>query len=154
MMNGSATILEGDPSCVLEKSVEPKKSVKSRLVSGVTGLFGGNSRSIIWSEFVNSYLSLNLVERLEVSHDGWAKVILRSKQEENNSTKTSSSPEASSWLPLSALNNFRLPSMLSWEFDDISSVESSKISETESLDDDDDVRSSHRQNTTEPVIER
>ena len=154
MMNGSATILEDDSSRVLDKSVEPKKSVKSRLVSGVTGLFGGNSRSINWSEFVNSYLSLNLVERLEVSHDGWAKVILRSKQEENKSTKTSSSPEASSWLSLSALNNFRLPSMLSWEFDDISSVESSKISETESLDDDDDVRSSHRQNTTEPVIER
>ena len=154
MMNGSATILEDDSSRVLDKSAEPKKSVKSRLVSGVTGLFGGNSRSISWSEFVNSYLSLNLVERLEVSHDGWAKVILRSKQEENKSTKTSSSPEASSWLSLSALNNFRLPSMLSWEFDDISSVESSKISETESLDDDDDVRSSHRQNTTEPVIER
>merc|ERR1719300_1912686 len=154
MMNGSATILEDDSSRVLDKSAEPKKSVKSCLVSGVTGLFGGNSRSISWSEFVNSYLSLNLVERLEVSHDGWAKVILRSKQEENKSTKTSSSPEASSWLSLSALNNFRLPSMLSWEFDDISSVESSKISETESLDDDDDVRSSHRQNTTEPVIER
>ena len=100
MMNGSATILEDDSSRVLDKSAEPKKSVKSRLVSGVTGLFGGNSRSINWSEFVNSYLSLNLVERLEVSHDGWAKVILRSKQEENKSTKTSSSPEASTWLSM------------------------------------------------------
>jgi len=121
-------------------------------VSGVKGLFGGSSRSISWTEFVKNYLDSGLVDRLEVSHDGWARIILK-----NKSTKESVEPlpaPSSSWFSLSAINRFRLPSMLSWEFDDVSSVGSSHISDTDSLDEDNEIlTSSSDQKTVESVID-
>ena len=55
---------------------------------------------------------------------------------------------------MSAINNIRLPSILSWEFDDVSSV--GHISDSESVEDDNNphlsLPSSH-QKPPEPVIE-
>ena len=112
--------------------------------------FSNFQPSLSWSEFVNKYLGRGLVSQLEVGHDGWAKVILKKKKVENKSTKESQKPPL--WFSLSVVNNFRLPSLLSWEFDDVSSVESSNISGTESLDEDSDV-SCKVSKTGNPVIE-
>ena len=57
---------------------------------------------------------------------------------------------------MSAINNIRLPSILSWEFDDVSSVGSSHISDSESVDDDNNPHLSpapSHQKSVEPVIE-
>ena len=129
-----------DDSSVVTKPepVKVKSSVTSKFVFGVKGFFSGNSRSISWSEFVRNYLGPGRVERLEVGHDGWARVVLKQQKGKQKSTKESLEPEqaTSSWFSLSAINNIRLPSILSWEFDDLSSVGSSHISDSESVDDD------------------
>ena len=160
MMNGSATILPDDSSIVTKpEPVKVKSSITSQFVAGMKGFFGGNSRSISWSEFVRDYLGRGRVDRLEVSHDGWARVSLKQHKGKQKSTKDSLQPEkaTSSWFSMSAINNFRLPSALSWEFDDVSSVGSSNISESESVDDDTNLHispsSSNQQKPAEPVID-
>ena len=157
-MNGSATMLPDDSSIVTKaQPVKVQSSVTSKFVFGMKGFFGGNSRSISWSEFVRDYLGRGRVERLEVGHDGWARVLLKHKGKQK-STKESLELEQtkSSWFSLSAINNFRLPSILSWEFDDVSSVGSSHISDSESVEDDNNPHispTSSHQKPLEPVID-
>ena len=71
-LNGSAKLISDEKS-----GTEDKKSVKSKLVSGIRGIFKGNTKYISWSEFVKTYLKSGVVDRLEVGHDGWARVVLR-----------------------------------------------------------------------------
>ena len=160
MMNGSATMLLPDDSSTVTKPepVKVKSSVTSKFMFGMKGFFGGNSRSISWSEFVRDYLGRGRVDRLEVSHDGWARVALKQHKDKAKQKSTKESPEpeqaTSSWFSLSDINNFRFPSILSWEFDDVSSVGSSNISDSESVDDDNNPHlspSSNHQNSVEPV---
>ena len=130
-MNGSATL------------------ITLTLMSSFQGTFSSSYTYINWSEFVSVYLRSGNVDRLEVGHDGWAKVILESDKNKDNvsdyakSKRTKADSYSSSFW--SRLNHFKVPSMPSWEFDDVSSVASSNISDTESIDDD------HENNP--PVIE-
>ena len=121
-MNGSATL------------------ITLTLMSSFQGTFSSSYTYINWSEFVSEYLRSGNVDRLEVGHDGWAKVILESDKNKDNvsdyakSKRTKADSYSSSFW--SRLNHFKVPSMPSWEFDDVSSVASSNISDTESIDDD------------------
>ena len=56
--------------------------------------------------------------------------------ESNEGTSEKSSEREKSWWWLDQLSNFRVPSLPSWEFDDVSSVASSNVSDTDSIDDD------------------
>ena len=160
MMNGSATMVpEDSPVVTKAEPVKVKSSVTSKFVFGMKGFFGGNTRSVSWNEFVREYLGRGRVDRLEVGHDGWARVVLKQHKAKQKSTKESLEPgkATSSWFSLSAINNFRLPSILSWEFDDVSSVGSSNISDSESVEDDDNnlhlSPSSNHQKPPDPVID-
>ena len=140
--NGNATIIPQDAQ-IQSDTKQDASSVRSRLVSRVKSVFSSNSRSISWSEFVTVYLRSGLVDRLEVGHDGWARLVLKKKSQDkdddtvsdlNTSSDDSSDKSHSSWW--STLQHFKLPSLPNWEFEDASSYASSLISDTESLDDD------------------
>ena len=139
-MNGSATILPGSSEDENQSKSDSKSSSKSKLLSDIKGMFVGSTKYVSWSEFVRVYLKSGAVDRLEVGHDGWARVFLktgsRSRGVTNadlNSSQDNSSGSGSWW---SYLAQFKVPSLPSWEFDDVSSVASSNINDTESLDDD------------------
>ena len=139
-MNGSATILPGSSEDENQSKSDSKSSSKSKLLSDIKGMFVGSTKYVSWSEFVRVYLKSGAVDRLEVGHDGWARVFLktgsRSRGVTNadlNSSQDNSSGSGSWW---SYLAQFKVPSLPSWEFDDVSSVASSNIQDTESLDDD------------------
>ena len=110
------------------------------MLSNIKGMFVGSTKYISWSEFVRVYLKSGAVDRLEVGHDGWARVFLKTGSRGRNGAVTNfdlnSSQENSSGSWWSYLAQFKVPSLPSWEFDDISSVASSNIHDTESLDDD------------------
>ena len=86
-MNGSATLISNDDKEDKIDEVSPKKSsVKASLMSSFQGMFSSSYNYISWSEFVSVYLRSGNVDRLEVGHDGWAKVILKSdKNKDTNS---------------------------------------------------------------------
>ena len=138
-MNGSATILPSSSEDESQSKSDSKASSKSKLLSDIKGMFVGSTKYVSWSEFVRVYLKSGAVDRLEVGHDGWARVFLktgsRSRSVINNADLNSSQDNNSgSWW--SYLAQFKVPSLPSWEFDDVSSVASSNIHDTESLDDD------------------
>ena len=138
-MNGSATILPSSSEDESQSKSDSKASSKSKLLSDIKGMFVGSTKYVSWSEFVRVYLKSGAVDRLEVGHDGWARVFLktgsRSRSAINNADLNSSQDNNSgSWW--SYLAQFKVPSLPSWEFDDVSSVASSNIHDTESLDDD------------------
>ena len=139
-MNGSATILPGSSEDENQSKSDSKSSSKSKLLSDIKGMFVGSTKYVSWSEFVRVYLKSGAVDRLEVGHDGWARVFLktgsRSRGVTNADLNSSQDNSSGSWSWWSYLAQFKVPSLPSWEFDDVSSVASSNIQDTESLDDD------------------
>jgi len=102
--------------------------VHRRLLSSIKGMFGSSSTSISWAEFVQDYLDSGTVDRLEVGHDGWARVHLKKDQpsSDKGGKEEVSEPPSSWWSWTNSFNTgFKLPSTLSWEFDDVSSTASS-----------------------------
>lgn len=82
------------------------------------GLVGGSTtKTVSWSDFVRDYLNTDRVDRLEVGQDGWARVVLRVPPVVTNESDLV--PPTSSWWDWT--NSFKLPALLSWEFDDVSS---------------------------------
>eukprot|EP00092_Neocalanus_flemingeri_P018044 GFUD01019529.1.p1 GENE.GFUD01019529.1~~GFUD01019529.1.p1 ORF type:complete len:819 (+),score=198.08 GFUD01019529.1:194-2650(+) len=118
--NGCATAIPKEPESDLP--VKEKPAVHTRLISSIKGMFGASSTSISWAEFVKDYLDSGIVDRLEVGHDGWARVHLKHEKGDSEGTKELGEPPSAWWT---LTNSFKLPSMLSWEFDDVSSTTSS-----------------------------
>ena len=87
-MNGSATMIPEESSVVTKSKV--KSSGTPKFMFGMKGFFG-NSQSISWSGFVRDYLGRGRVERLEVGHDGWAKVVLKQNKVKQKPTKDTKS---------------------------------------------------------------
>ena len=162
--NGCATAIpkEQEPEIPLCKEKPP---VHTRLISSIKGMFGTSSTSISWSDFVKDYLDSGLVDRLEVGHDGWARVHLKHEKGGSEGNKEELGEPPSAWW--SWTNSFKLPSMLSWEFDDVSSttsssatnetVDSSEAScdvakEVELVDNKDAVKSQDQATEPTPVI--
>ena len=116
-----------------------------KLLDRVRKLLGaGASASLSWEEFVSDFLARDRVERLVVGHDGWARVHLKgastSKVEAaqgHGSSRGNSGPPRhgegamASWL---GWTGFRLPSLLSWEFDDVASEVSTASLGSDSTD--------------------
>jgi len=128
--NGCAAAVPNGPEP--ELPVCPAKpAVHTRLISSIKGMFGSNTTSISWAEFVKDYLDSGLVDRLEVGHDGWARMYLKREKGESEGEKEEVGEPPSAWW--SWTNSFKLPSMLSWEFDDVSSTTSSSAT-TETVD--------------------
>jgi len=134
--NGCATVVNDDPdpsSSSGDPSTPPpptteKTGVHRRLLTSIKGMFGSNSTSISWSEFVKDYLDSGIVDRLEVGHDGWARVHLKQDQasSEAGGKEVVIEPPSTWWSWTNSLSSgFKLPSALSWEFDDVSSTASS-----------------------------
>ena len=114
-----------------------------KLFDRVRKLLGaGASASLSWEEFVSDFLARDRVERLVVGHDGWARVHLKgastSKVDATHGiSRGNSGPPRhgegamASWL---GWTGFRLPSLLSWEFDDVASEVSSTSLGSDSTD--------------------
>ena len=117
-----------------------------KLLDRVRKLLGaGATASLSWEEFVSDFLARDRVERLVVGHDGWARVHLKGASSSKldaargsgSSTPGGSGPPrygegaVASWL---GWTGFRLPSLPSWEFDDVASEVSSASLGSESGD--------------------
>ena len=117
-----------------------------KLLDRVRKLLGaGASASLSWEEFVSDFLARDRVERLVVGHDGWARVHLKGASTSKvdatpghvGSIRGNSGPPRhgegamASWL---GWTGFRLPSLLSWEFDDVVSEVSSGSLGSDSTD--------------------
>jgi len=122
--NGCAAVIPKEPEPV---AATDKPAVHARLMSSIKGMFGASSTSISWAEFVKDYLDSGTVDRLEVGHDGWARVHLKHEKGGCDGAKEELEQPPSAWW--SWTNSFKLPSMLSWEFDDVSSTTSSSASD-------------------------
>jgi len=125
--------ISGIPSNSETTPIERKATVKRKFLSSIRGLFGTSSTTISWSDFVNDYLALGKVDRLEIGHDGWARVHLKKDRSEINSDQKYFSEPTSAFSWFNWTSSFKLPSLLSWEFDDVSSTTSSSVS-TDSID--------------------
>ena len=137
-MNGSATLIPSEDDEIQTKT-DSKALNKSKLLSDIKGMFVGRSKYLSWSEFVRVYLKSGAVDRLEVGHDGWARVFLKTGSKSIgcvSEADLNSSQDNTGFSWWSYLAQFKVPSLPSWEFDDISSVASSNIPDTDSLDDD------------------
>lgn len=126
--NGCATVIPKDAEPAVNKG---KPAVHTRLISSIKGMFGTSSTSISWADFVKDYLDSGTVDRLEVGHDGWARVYLKHEKGCCDGVKEDLGEPPSAWW--SWTTSFKLPSMLSWEFDDVSSTTSSSAT-NESVD--------------------
>ena len=119
-----------------------------KLLDRVRKLLGaGASASLSWEEFVSDFLARDRVERLVVGHDGWARVHLKGAStskvdaagqgHNGSSSRGNSGPPRygegamASWL---GWTGFRLPSLLSWEFDDVASEVSTTSLGSDSTD--------------------
>ena len=114
-----------------------------KLFDRVRKLLGaGASASLSWEEFVSDFLARDRVERLVVGHDGWARVHLKGASTSrvdatHGISRGNSGPPRhgegamASWL---GWTGFRLPSLLSWEFDDVASEVSSTSLGSDSTD--------------------
>ena len=117
-----------------------------KLLDRVRKLLGaGASASLSWEEFVSDFLARDRVERLVVGHDGWARVHLKgattskvdaapghaSSSRGNGGPPRHGEGVMASWL---GWTGFRLPSLLSWEFDDVASEVSSGSLGSDSTD--------------------
>ena len=142
-MNGRATMIpsEDEGAAVASGSNEVAtggsgSKSKYKLVSELKELLVGSAKTVSWEEFVRQYLSSGAVDRLEVRHDGWARVVLKGTKKDVD-PDGSSEKKPKSWF--SFLSKFKIPSPSLRpivEFDEVSSVASSGISDTESVDDD------------------
>ena len=142
-MNGRATMIpsEDEGAAVASGSNEVAtggsgSKSKYKLVSELKELLVGSAKTVSWEEFVRQYLSCGAVDRLEVRHDGWARVVLKGTKKDVD-PDGSSEKKPKSWF--SFLSRFKIPSPSLRpivEFDEVSSVASSGISDTESVDDD------------------
>ena len=118
-----------------------------KLLDRVRKLLGaGASASLSWEEFVSEFLARDRVERLVVGHDGWARVHLKGASTSSgskgdaaqgiDSNRSTGPPRHGEGAAASLLGwtGFRLPSLLSWEFDDVASEVSSASLGSESGD--------------------
>ena len=115
-----------------------------KLLDRVRKLLGaGASASLSWEEFVSEFLARDRVERLVVGHDGWARVHLKGASTSSgdaaqgiDSNRSTGPPRHGEGAAASLLGwtGFRLPSLLSWEFDDVASEVSSTSLGSESGD--------------------
>jgi len=121
------------PSNSETTSIVRKATVKRKFLSSIRGFFGTSSTTMSWSDFVNDYLADGKVDRLEIGHDGWARVHLKKDRSGTSSDQKSFSEPTSAFSWFNWTSSFKLPSLLSWEFDDVSSTTSSSAS-TDSID--------------------
>ena len=104
-----------------------------KLMDRVRSLLGAEaSASLSWEEFVSEYLGRDRVDRLVVGYDGWARVHLRAPSPEEGAVVQGGprAGEGAGWL---GWTGFRLPALLSWEFDDAGSEDASSLGSTDSV---------------------
>ena len=117
--NGHATLL--GPAVETDQA---RPGPASRLATGLREILSPASNTVSWSEFVNEYLESGQVERLEVGHDGWARIRLHTlpgPAQQDSGTE----PGAGWW---GWTESFRLPSLISWEAEEAGSTVSSSCS--------------------------
>merc|ERR1711949_72135 len=114
-MNGRATMIpsEDEGAAVASGSNQGAAVTggsgqsKYKLVSELKELLVGSAKTVTWEEFVRQYLSSGAVDRLEVRHDGWARVVLKGTKKDID-PDGSSEKKPKSWF--SFLSSFKVPS--------------------------------------------
>jgi len=117
--NGHATLLS--PAVETDQA---RPGPASRLAAGLRKILSPTSHTVSWSEFVTEYLESGQVERLEVGHDGWARIRLHNQP--GQSQQDCGTESDSGWWGWT--ESFRLPSLISWEAEEAGSTVSSSCS--------------------------
>ena len=118
----------GSRMAAAEGAVGPPK-----LLDRVRSLLGAEaSASLSWEEFVSEYLGRDRVDRLVVGYDGWARVHLKAPSPEEGEV-VGRGPRAGEGAAWPGWAGFRLPALLSWEFDDVGSEEASSLGSGDSV---------------------